>query len=411
MQDAVANGKGERSGATASSPLALLAIGTLIFTLGVYALNSGFVFPANALAMTALGYSAAYVGALGSAGAIGYILGSVLAPALAAAFGLRQTMAGAVLMTALVILGFALVPALPSWYPMRLVHGMATTAMFVCGESALIALAPAALRGRIIGFYTAFNSIFFAAGPGVVAILGFDGLLPYGLVAGIIALLALPLLLVGRVTPELPKVPLRRLLGSVASIPMLLIIICAWGWIDGATLNLLSVYAIKRGVNTEYASWLLSLLALGNVFLQFPIGWIADHVPRRLVLAGLSGLGVAGSLLLPALDLTGSLIIGHLILLGAVGFGTFTVSLIALGEVLTGAELVAANAAFGLLWGLGDFTGALATGWLMDAVGTLAFPLALAAGFFVQCLAALVLPLRLAPVATASQVASRKFAS
>ena len=103
---------------------------------------------------------------------------------------------------------------------------------------------------------------------------------------------------------------------------------------------------------------------------------------------------VAFSLVLPVIDLGGPLVVGHLVVLGAVGFGTFTVSLIALGEVLTGIELVAANAAFGLLWGLGDFAGALTTGWLMDLIGTPAFALSLAAGFLLQCLASLTLPLR-----------------
>jgi MFS family permease len=369
-----------------------LAVGTLIFILGTYALNSGFVFPANSLAMSALGYSASYVGALGSAGAVGYVLGSVLAPFLAARFGLRPTMTLAVLLTAAVIAGFTVLPA-PAWYPMRLVHGMATTTLYVCGEAVLIGLAPIAIRGRIIGFYTAFNSVFFAAGPSVVAVLGHSSALPYLLVAGLIALLVLPLIIIGRTAPAMPVVPLRQLARSVASIPLLLTVIFAWGWIDGSMLNLLSVYGIQRGLDSPAASWMLTLITVGNVFLQFPIGWLADHVPRRVVLAGLSGLGVLFSLLMPYIDLGGPFATGHLVLLGAVGFGTFTVSLIALGDVLTGMELVAANAAFGLLWGLGDFSGALTTGWLMDVTGSAAFPLALAAGFLVQCLAAIVLPI------------------
>jgi MFS family permease len=378
-----------------TKPVPWLAIGTLIFVLGAYALNSGFVFPANSLAMSALGYSASYVGALGSAGAMGYILGSLLAPFLATWFGLRQTMTAAVLLTAAIIIGFALLPA-PVWYPMRTLHGMATTSLYVCGESALIALAPNAMRGRIIGFYTAFNSIFFAAGPSVVAVLGFAGLLPYVLVASLIAALMIPLVVAGQVAPELPIVPLRQLVRSVGSIPLLLTVIFAWGWIDGSMLNLISVYGIQRGLNAKDAAWLLTLISVGNVFLQFPIGWIADHVPRRHVLAGLSALGVLFALLLPIVDLGGPFAMAHLVILGAVGFGTFTVSLIALGEVLSGIELVAANAAFGLLWGLGDFIGALSTGWLMDVAGIMAFPLALAGGFLLQCLAALTLPLRIA---------------
>ena len=370
------------------------AIGLMIATIGPFSLNSGFIFPANAFLLDARGYSAAVVGAVGSAGAIGYIAGSLLAPFAAAAFGLRRTAIVAILATAGTVFAFAIVPPVLVWYPMRLFHGVATTILFVCGESALIAVAPTQMRGRIIGFYTAVNSIFFSAGPVVISVLGFDGLLPYLLVSAVICLLALPMAALGESTPRLPPIGWRRLVASVGTIPVLLIVIGAWGWIDGATLNLWGIYAVKRGATAARASYLLSLMALGNVFLQFPVGWLADHLPRRRVLIGLSAAGCAGSLLLLPCDIAGLPMIVNLVVLGAVGFGTFTVALIALGDALSGTALLAANAVFGLCYGVGDFAGASVTGALMNALGTDAFPLALASGFLLQCAAIVVLPLR-----------------
>lgn len=370
------------------------AIAVLIAVLSVFALNGGFMFPALTFVLDARGFSATVVGAVGSAGAIGYIVGSAMAPFIAAAFGLRRTAVVALVTTACMIFSFAVVPPVLAWYPMRFVHGIATTILFVCGESALIAIAPRDVRGRILGAYTAINSAFFAAGSGVVGVLGFNGLWPYLLVAVVIGLLAIPMASLGKITPDSPATPWRHLLRSVATIPMLLIVICAWGWIDGATLNLWGVYAIKSGVSPRYAAWLLSLGAIGNIFLQFPIGWLADHLPRRWVLAGLAAAGCASSLCLMALDFSGLPMMVNLLLLGSVGFGTFTVALITLGDVLTGTALVAANAAFGLCWGIGDFAGAGVTGALMDVVGPNAFPLALAVGFLVQCAAVILLPLR-----------------
>ena len=134
------------------------------------------------------------------------------------------------------------------------------------------------------------------------------------------------------------------------------------------------------------------------MILQFPIGWLADHVSRRVLLAALSGTGCLLALALPFLDLGGHLIMAHLILFGAVGFGTFTVSLIALGDALTGTALVVANAAFGICWGLGSFAGSAITGSLMDIVGQSGFPLALAAGFLIQCVAVITLPMQAAEV-------------
>ena len=376
-------------------PVPWYAIALLICVLGPFSLNGGFIYPANAFKLDSLGYTASVVGAVGSAGAIGYVIGSVLAPIVATAFGLRHTAIGAILLTALCILGFGVIPPVLAWYPLRLTHGIATTALFVCGESVLIGMAPAAMRGRILGFYTALNSVFFASGPAIVSMLGFKDVLPYILVAGCISLLALPMAALGQRTPQLPTVPWRQLANSVGSIPLLLTVIAAWGWIDGAMLNLWGVYAVRRGLTASHASDLMALLAFGNVFLQFPIGWLADHMPRRRVLTGLAGIGMLLSLLLPLLDIAGLPLAAVLVAIAAAGFGTFTVSLIALGDVLTGAALVAANGAFGVLWGLGDFTGALGTGALMDWVGPDAFPLALSLGFLVQCVATLILPLKL----------------
>ena len=369
------------------------AVIVLIFTLAAFALNGGFLYPANALRLNAAGYSPAVVGAVGSAGAFGYIIGSLLAPFIAALIGPRQAAAWSILASAVLIAAFALVPPVLAWYPMRVAHGITTTTLFVCGESALLAVAPAALRGRVIGSYTALNSLFFSAGPAVVGWLGFEGLLPYALVASVVGLLALPMASLGSVTPPLPTVPWRQLLRSVASIPALLAVITLWGWLDGAFINLLGVYAIERGAATARASLLLAFCAFGNVFLQLPIGWLADHLPRRTMLIALALAGCLLSLLLPFIDLSGQLVVAYLIVLGAVGFGTFTVSLIALGDVLTGSALVAANAAFGLCWGIGTFAGSAITGALMDTVGPSGFPLALAVGFLVQCVVVAVLPL------------------
>lgn len=370
-----------------------LSIGALIATLGAFALNGGFLYPANAFLLDALGYSTATVGAVGAAGAIGYIVGSLCAPFIAIRLGLRRAAIASILGTAVLIFSFAVVPPVLAWYPLRFLHGITTTVLFVCGETALIAVAPQEQRGRIIGFYTAVNSFFFVLGPGVVGVLGFQALLPYVLVAVTVGLLALPMAALARVTPEMPAVPWRQMVASVSSIPALLGVVAIWGWLDGSMINLFGLYAVRRGVSVSEAAFLFSLGPLGNAILQFPIGWLADHVPRRGLLVGLAVAGGVLAAIMPLMDFHGWLIMPYMIVLAALGFGTFTVALICLGDALTGSALVAANAAFGLCWGIGNFAGSAITGGLMDVVGAIGFPLALTLGFLLQWLAAVVLPL------------------
>lgn len=369
-------------------------IGIVVLVLGAFAINSGFIYPALSLLLDHLGYSAADIGGLGSTGAVGFIVGSLLAPLAAQRLGVVRTAVGSVLATAVLIAGFAVVPPLLAWHPMRFLHGLATTLVFTSLEATLVNIAPQRLRGRIVGVYTTLNSAFFATGPWLVAVLDVQTALPFMLVAGLIALLSLPLTALGSAAPSLEHVPWRQLLATVASLPLLLIVILLWGWIDGAILNLWVVFAAGKGADPGLSARLLALLAVGNIVLQIPVGWIADRLPRRLVLSGVTALGVVLSGLLAVLDIGGLPMQVLLLLYGPVGFSTYAIALMALGDLLAGAELIAANAALGLCWGAGALAGSYATGVLIDAMGANGFPLALGGAFLLQWVATLSLPLR-----------------
>jgi hypothetical protein len=60
---------------------------------------------------------------------------------------------------------------------------------------------------------------------------------------------------------------------------------------------------------------------------------------------------------------------------GAAAFGIYTAALIALGAGFSGAMLVAGNAAFALMWGIGGIAGPSATGGVMNAIGPEGLPL------------------------------------
>jgi hypothetical protein len=70
-------------------------------------------------------------------------------------------------------------------------------------------------------------------------------------------------------------------------------------------------------------------------------------------------------------------------LLGAVSYGIYTMTLIGLGERFSGAMLVAGNAAFALMWGVGGIVVSPSVGASMDVLGARGLPISLA----VICLA------------------------
>jgi MFS family permease len=112
----------------------------------------------------------------------------------------------------------------------------------------------------------------------------------------------------------------------------------------------------------------------GNIILQYPLGWLADRVDRERLLTA-CGLGFTlAALLLPWL--AGSTLLWPVLaLLGISAGGIYTLALIIVGQRFQGIDLVTANAAFGVLWGLGSLTGPLFAGLGMAALEPNGLPL------------------------------------
>ena len=110
--------------------------------------------------------------------------------------------------------------------------------------------------------------------------------------------------------------------------------------------------------------------------LQILLGRVAEKVgsARAMLICALASL--AGCLALPLTF--GSWFVWPLVFgLGGVSFGIYTLSLIQLGERFTGQALIAGNATFALVWGIGGIVGSPATGFAMQMFGHQGLPLSL----------------------------------
>lgn len=110
--------------------------------------------------------------------------------------------------------------------------------------------------------------------------------------------------------------------------------------------------------------------------LQILLGRVAERFgsTRTMLFCALAPL--AGCLLLPSIF--NSWLIWPLVFVwGGVSFGIYTMSLIQLGERFTGQALIAGNAAFAFVWGIGGIVGSPATGLAMQLIGHQGLPLSL----------------------------------
>ena len=265
------------------------------------------------------------------------------------------------------------------WFGLRLVFGMAASLMFVLSEAAVNALAPDAIRGRVLGVYATLFSLGFVSGPLVLTVAGSEGLTPFLLAAGLFLAGLVPVQLLTPVEGRLDAhgEEGRPLLDIWRLAPLAMGGVYVYALLEASQFALLPVYAIDRGMSEAVAAGLLSVWLSGNILFQFPLGWLADRWSRPSVMLACTLLALAGQALVPAVVGTPVLLWPLLVLLGGLMGGLYTLSLTLVGERFQGADLTRANTAFVMTFQIGVITGPPYAGAVMHLLGVPVFPLAL----------------------------------
>ena len=126
----------------------------------------------------------------------------------------------------------------------------------------------------------------------------------------------------------------------------------------------------RIGYSQRDAALLLTMIGLGNVILQIPLGMFSDRVrDRRVLLFFCALVGLAGTLLMPFAAGNWHLMAALLFVWGGVVAALYTIGLAHLGSRLSGSDLASANAAFVLCYAVGMVIGPQAIGIGMDLFG------------------------------------------
>lgn len=294
--------------------------------------------------------------------------------------GVVTTMVLAIVAAAASALGFYYAEALWMWFPLRIVFHGAITILFVLSEFWINTAAPPSRRGLVLGIYATVLSLGFAAGPLIFSIVGSEGVLPFAIGAGIILLAAIPVLMARKENPVIgvsnTDLPFMR---YVFLVPTATAAVFIFGAVESGGLSLFPIYANRTGFTESQGALLLTMIGLGNVLFQIPIGMIADRIgDRRRLLSLFAIIGLIGSLALPFLIHNWMLTAIILLFWGGSVAGLYTVGLAHLGDKLHGSDLASANAAFVFCYALGMLVGPQTIGVAMDVTGHHGFAWALA---------------------------------
>lgn len=148
--------------------------------------------------------------------------------------------------------------------------------------------------------------------------------------------------------------------------PVLVLTVALFALIEFIVPALVPIYALHSGLDATAAALCLTVIGIGRVIMQFPIGRLADTRDRHALLASCIAGTFVLTLLLPWAVVAGPWGFPVLVLWGGIYGGIYSVALTIVGERFRGQELVVANAALAMVWGLGGIAGPGIAGMAMD---------------------------------------------
>lgn len=351
------------------------ALAGVTAALAMFGAAQGLSSPLFTLLMQKQGFSPDLIGLSAAMMPVGLILSASFVPAAVRLVGARNLAVGCSLVGALCFLAIFYLQNWVAWYVIRFVIGVVINPLYVLGEVWALSLAPPSRRGRVMGVFNTLMGAGYAAGPFTLTLVGTAGWAPFGVGIAGFALCAVILRLVSsKLTGfEDDGQPAGSFIGFARLAPALLLAVLVSAAVQQSTYALVPVFGAGYGLPEAALAALVMMLSLGNIVLQIPLGLLAERFGGRPMILACAMATTCCAILLPLLIAT-PLIWGVLLVMGAVGYGVYTMALVELGSRFKGSLLVTGNAAFALLWGVGGIVGPPGAGALMQAIGPLGLP-------------------------------------
>lgn len=343
----------------------------LFASVSIVGLSTGLTIPLVSLLLSQRGVVSDWLGIAAAMPAIGMLLASLCAHRLSKHLANKTLLLFASGLSALSILAIAFSDSLLWLMTWRFSMGVGCGLLVVLGETWVNVISAPQWRGRCVAAYATMYTLCQVAGPSVLAWFGSNAVWPLW-IAFACNVLGFALLLPSKCEMALGEDTGKHSMTPLAVIrfaPAVILAIFTFAFFDTAMLALLPLYGLQYGLSEQTAVLAVSVLFIGDALFQMPLGWLADRFGAKRVHSYCARFFIVFLLVLPwAMSSMALWLV--LLLLGASAGGLYTLGLIRVGGRFEGQDLVAANAAIGIVWGVGSLTGPIISNGLMNVLGS-----------------------------------------
>ncbi len=353
----------------------------LLFGIGFMMLGNGLQGTLLGVRATMEGFTTFNTGIMMSGYYLGIFIGSMIAPRLVRRVGHIRVFAALASLASVSILVHGLYVSIETWTAMRLVTGISYAGLFVVAESWLNDRSSNETRGKVLSVYMLIATLGMGCGQFLLGFGSPQGIQLFVLVSIIISFGLIPILLTARPAPGFEGSGQMSLVELYRVSPLAVISNALVGAAHGAIFGLGAVYASYELGDIRQISLFMACILFGSLVLQWPVGWLADLVNRRIIMVGMCLLAIVACTLAMIVP-SGSLFYFAIIaLLGGAAIPMYSLSVAYANDRLEPEQIVAASGSLVMIAGIGTFIGPIIVAFLMERFGNAMFFTGIASAF------------------------------
>ena len=278
---------------------------------------------------------------------------------------------GSLISASLII--FAEFTTVEIWIALRFIVGFCFSGVYVVAESWLNESSSNETRGQTLSAYIIVQMIGIISAQALLNIGDTKGYFLFILASVLVSISFTPILLSVSPSPLFvasEPMSIRRLLkasplGAIGSFFLGAVFSALWG--------MTAVFGLLAGLDVTQISILVGCTYAGGLLLQYPVGWISDHIDRRFLILIASITCTGAAIMAGIFSHSYTMLLIAFFVMGASTNPLYALLIAYTNDFLAPQEMPSAAGGLLFLNGLGSIGGPMIVGWLMTTVSEKGF--------------------------------------
>ncbi|RVV99444.1 MFS transporter [Mesobaculum littorinae] len=304
---------------------------------------------------------------------LGFLGGSRLTPELIRRVGHVRVFAALGSFISAVLILYPTITEAWAWALLRVIIGFCFSGVYVTAESWLNNAATNENRGQALSLYMIVQMAGVVTAQGILVLGDPSGFILFIVPSVLVSISFAPILLSVNPTPAFGTTKPMSLIQLYRYSPLGVVGMTLMGGVFSAQFGMASVYATQIGLSVGEISLFISLMYIGGLSFQYPIGWLSDRFDRRMLVMYAAVIGGIAAVLGTVLGHYFGVLLLVAFLVGGMSNPLYSLLIAYTNDYLEHDDMAAASGGLMFVNGLGAIIGPIVTGWMMGAIGPRGF--------------------------------------